>query len=323
MEPVGSRNKLPELAAHQQISTISDARSLAIENQRLVTRLQEAELSIKHYRSQLRASSDSICVSVATQTTGFAAQRSYLDEESEKKIDQLTKINARLQRQLDESSARASETSQVTIANDVDMSVLREQLATAVRSECSADKKYHSLRATVASRDKLMQSKIKAVQARAQALRLDMANVIDASKHLQNLIISASSDAALAIQHSISQYLQHRIVAEESKTSVASNYIDVCTSPIQIAPASPKKRRDLSPQEGNTLTDSGHGRRSPADARDQMNKTIKELVSAHSSQLNATKHSAHVKDLSRLATIRQVTLERDRALSELNHHKCV
>jgi hypothetical protein len=324
MEPVGSRNKLPELGTlPTQVSTSSDARTLAIENQRLASRLQEAELSIKHYRSQLRPSSELRSVSVATQTTMLAPQRSYLEEESEKKIDQLTKMNARLQRQIDELSARSLDAPQVSSASDAETNALREQLEAAVRSERSTDKKYNRLRVKVTGSNKLLQSKIKVAQARVQALRSDMANIMDASKHLQNLITSASSDAALAIQQSISQFLQTRIENEGALTNDASNSVDVCTSPIPCGPASPKKRREQSLYDGDTTGDIGHGTRSSADARDQINKTIKELMAAHASQLNATKHSAHVKDLSRLATIRQVTLERDRALSELNHQKCV
>jgi hypothetical protein len=48
---------------------------------------------------------------------------------------------------------------------------------------------------------------------------------------------------------------------------------------------------------------------------------LSDLSKLHRAEINAVKHTAHCKDLSRLATIRGITLERDRALNELRHAK--
>ena len=48
---------------------------------------------------------------------------------------------------------------------------------------------------------------------------------------------------------------------------------------------------------------------------------LSDLSKLHRAEINAVKHTAHCKDLSRLATIRGITLERDRAMNELRHAK--
>ena len=52
-----------------------------------------------------------------------------------------------------------------------------------------------------------------------------------------------------------------------------------------------------------------------------LEESISQLNRAHRNEVNAVKHLAHCKDLSRIASVRKITLDRDRALNELRHSK--
>ena len=59
-------------------------------------------------------------------------------------------------------------------------------------------------------------------------------------------------------------------------------------------------------------------------AQGKLKRVERQLVSltdAHDEEVKATKHVAHVKDLGRISVAREITLERDRALNDLEHSK--
>ena len=52
-----------------------------------------------------------------------------------------------------------------------------------------------------------------------------------------------------------------------------------------------------------------------------IKKQVKALQEAHEDEIKAVKHSAHVKDLGRIAFTRELSLERDKAVNDLKHAK--
>ena len=51
----------------------------------------------------------------------------------------------------------------------------------------------------------------------------------------------------------------------------------------------------------------------------RVEKQLASLSDAHEEEMKATKHVAHVRDLGRISVAREITLERDKALNDLDH----
>lgn len=343
--------------------TATVTQSLQQENEKLKVRLREAERSVENYRSLLQPQRGGLEKrTTATQTTlvqGSTPLQSCTSEiNPEKRIEKLEKINVQLVRKMEDLNKTAEdavaaekrlrgENSTLTglLEKNNEMSTQKNEQAATMdstiefranvrRSATLCQEGVDCLKADVADLRAFSDELLGEFQLKFELIRTAVARIPGACCIITPL--PCVSDATTS---------PIRVGAASASTS-PMKWPELCDASDEPFPSLPGEAIDNTEEESTadvvksseinnsesavldrtaidqTISE-GAPPTTPTVLVQKVKLFIEQLSKAHRLEINAVKHTAHCKDLSRLAAQRELTLERDKALTELQHTRCL
>lgn len=346
------------MIAGSALTVLNTGQSLVRENEKLRIHLAEAERSISNYRTLLNPNKCNVLkTNMSTQTMASAdlpsMQQSFsADDDHEKRAARLEKNNAQLLKKIEDLNKVLEDSNALVSRLSTDNKTLVEQLQKNAEKMNQRNERAAELNRICERKAQVKASAI-ILGTGVEGLKKDMERLHALAEeefaHF-NSMINASKTAicSIPLKPNVIIPLSEDFATSPIRVSIAS----AATSPIhwpmvEVVENSIPQQTLLDIAEENVeagKTESSAASESDTDCTDcdkienksflsaepRIDKTINQLIErvkelaedickAHRLEINAVKHTAHCKDLSRLAAQREITLERDRTHAELKH----
>ena len=327
--------------------------SIQKENQKLRDRLKEAERSISNYRSLLTPNRDgkALCT-VSTQTSSTSrpptAAQDVSSGDPEKSIEKLTKTNASLMKKIEDLNSILTDTYAKNKRLSEDNVALVEQLERKIED---SNQRNEEAAAIDSKREILLRigKPAIAMQGNIDRLKTDIMDLRAMSEDCLGEFSVYFEDLRNRINVALTNMTPNPpailLSCATSPIHGERNTASVATSPVSWQ----EERNEVENEAASALLETnavyntdliekneyvnkilvaeGDEKLSPTNRIpnvvcntvliEKVRTHVEALAKAHRLEINAVKHTAHCKDLSRLASQREISLERDRAMIEL------
>lgn len=331
--------------------------------EKLRARLAEAERSITNYRTLLNPSRGGAVMSnAATQTVaqlgGLPLQQSVgSNDDLDKRIEKLEKINVQLSRKIEELNGTIKEANSTVQAVTIENKMLIGQLEKNAESSQQRNEQAACVDRAGLERSLLRGTAVD-MGGDVDSLRADLSNlrsIVSDGFNDFNAIFDTVKVAVTSVRFKQQPPLQIPQGCDCASSPTQGGFLSAATSPINWHSIDINKEQliidenceeacnnkltfasrgineveaiDVGEVCAGDLTSSQAAKATPAelimtsDCIWRVKNFIEALSKAHRLEKNAVKHTAHCKDLSRLAAQRELALERDRTQVELKYAK--